>query len=247
MPFKSKKITYGLAQDVYPQKEINQYLEDLGEVLELKRELVGITYFFQKEDYDKCPVKEVAAKMPYCVMVKQAAKGQASKSRLEHHKCDGGTTALGLEPSTERIESGEEYFSYNLYASNAIARRMRNSIKSLHSYMPVTYGILIEPLRECTKKPDVIIGIVNPLQTMRLIQGYEYHTGVKPNIDMGAMQAMCSEVTTSPYLTGEMNVSVMCPSTRMLCKWSENDMLVGVPFERFVSIVEGVIATRPSY
>ena len=247
MPFKSKLITYGLAQDAYPQETINHYIEDLKEVLDLKRKLVGITYIFQKEDYEKCQVEEVAGKLPYCVMVKQASMGRASKSRLEHHNCDGATTALGLEPSTERIESGEEYFSYNLYASNAIARRMRSSIKTLSSQMPVTYGMLIQPLRECSQKPDVIIGIVNPLQAMRLVQGDEYHTGVKPKIDMGAMQGMCSEATTSPYLTGEMNVSVMCPSTRMLCKWSENDMLVGIPFERFTRIVEGVIATKPSY
>lgn len=247
MPFKSKQITYGLAQDAYPQEMMNQYIEDLNKELQLERELVGVTYIFQAEEYETCPVEEVVGKLPYCLMVKQASKGKASKSRLQHYNCDGGTTALGLEPSTERIESGEEYFSYNLYASNAIARRMRSHIKTLSSELPVTYGMLIQPLRECTKKPDVIIGIVNPLQAMRLIQGEEYYTGVKPKIDMGAMQGMCSEVTTSPYLTGQMNVSVMCPSTRMLCKWSENDMAVGIPFERFKRIVEGVIATKPSY
>ena len=52
--------------------------------------------------------------MPYCVMVKQAAlQGKGIKSRLEHHKCDGATTALALEPSTEKIESGQEYFHIN--------------------------------------------------------------------------------------------------------------------------------------
>ena len=89
--------------------------------------------------------------------------------------------------------------------------------------------------------------MTNALQTMRLIQGYEYEMGIKPVIDMGAMQAMCSELTVSPYLTGEMNVSVMCPSTRMLCKWSENDMAVGMPYELFGKISEGVVATKPNY
>ena len=68
-----------------------------------------------------------------------------------------------------------------------------------------------------------------------------------PAIDMGAMQGMCSEVTVSPYLTGELNVSVLCPSTRMLCKWSENDMAVGIPFELFEAVTKGIIATQPNY
>ena len=124
---------------------------------------------------------------------------------------------------------------------------MREGIKSLHRMPVSTYGLAIVPLRECTRTPDVIIVMTNSLQTMRLIQGYEYFTGKKPMIDMGAMQGMCSELTVSPYLTGEMNVSVLCPSTRMLCKWDENDMGVGIPFELFEMITEGVVATKPNY
>lgn len=52
---------------------------------------------------------------------------------------------------------------------------------------------------------------------------------------------------TMAYLTGELNVSVLCPSTRMLCKWSENDMAVGIPFELFEAVTKGIIATQPNY
>lgn len=114
--------------------------------------------------------------------------------------------------------------------------------------MPVTtYGLAIVPLKDCQVTPDVVILMTNALQSMRLVQGYEYFTGKKPVIDMDAMQGMCSELTVSPYLTGEMNVSVLCPSTRMLCKWDENDMAVGIPFELFETITKGVEATIPSY
>lgn len=61
------------------------------------------------------------------------------------------------------------------------------------------------------------------------------------------MQAMCSEVTASPYITGEMNVSVMCPSTRMLCKWDESEMLVGIPYELIETVASGVEATVMDY
>ena len=248
MPFKHDSIEYGLPHEQYPKERINRCIESLKEVIHLDREPVGITFLFTKEDYESYPVEEANFKTAYCVMVKQAAvNGKSIKCRLEHHSCDGATTVFALEQSTERIESGQEYFSYQLYSSVAVARRMRESIKSLHRMPVSTYGVAIVPLKECEQTPDVIIAMTNAMQSMRMVQGYEYYTGKKPVIDMGAMQGMCSEVTVSPYLTGEMNVSVLCPSTRMLCKWSDNDMAVGIPFELFEMITEGVVATQPNY
>lgn len=248
MPYKHSSITYGLPHEEYPKERIDQCIDTLKEVIGIDREPVAITLLFTKEDYDNYPVEEIDHGAAYCVMVKHAAVNKKSvKCRLEHHKCDGATTAFALEPSTERIESGQEYFSYNLYSSVAVARRMRSAIKSLHRMQVSTYGLAIMPLCECTRTPDVIICMTNTLQTMRIIQGYEYFTGKKPAVDMGAMQGMCSELTVSPYLTGELNVSVLCPSTRMLCKWSENDMAVGIPFEMFETITEGVVCTKPNY
>lgn len=248
MPFKHPNIQYGLPHEEYPREVINAHIDALKEEISLTREPVGITFLFTKEEYDNYPVEEIKHGTAYCVMVKYAAvDGKSLKCRLEHHRCDGATTAFALEHSTEQIESGKEYFSYKLYSSVSVARRMRESIKSLHRMPVSTYGIAIVPLKDCVQTPDVIIMMTNALQAMRLVQGYEYYTGKKPVIDMGAMQAMCSELTVSPYLTGEMNVSVMCPSTRMLCKWTENDMAVAVPFELFEMVSKGVVATHPCY
>lgn len=248
MPYKHSNIEYGLPHEQYPKESIDQCIHTLKEVIGLEKEPVAITLLFTKEDYDNYPVEETKFPTAYCVMVKNAAvNGKVMKCRLEHHRCDGATTAFALEPSTEKIESGREYFSYNLYSSVAVARRLRESIKSLHRMPVSTYGLAIMPLSACTQPPDVIVCMANALQSMRFVQGYEYFTGKKTAIDMGAMQGMCSELTVSPYLTGELNVSVLCPSTRMLCKWTENDMAVGIPFELFEMITEGVVATQTNY
>lgn len=248
MPYKHQNIEYGLPHEEYPKERMIEYLGKLKNILNLKREPVAITLLFSENDYNDYPVTEMKGATPYCVMVKQAAtQGKSLKCKLENHRCDGATTAFALEASTERIESGKEYFSYKLYSSLSVARRMRANIKSLHRMPVSTYGLAIMPLAECNQTPDIIIIMTNALQSMRMVQGYEYFTGKKPVIDMGAMQGMCSELTVSPYLTGEMNVSVLCPSTRMLCKWSENDMAVGIPYELFEKIVEGTIATQPNY
>ena len=248
MPYKHANIEYGLPHEEYPKERINACIDTLRDVIHLTREPVGITFLFNKEAYDNYPVEETKAAMAYCVMVKQAALyNKGIKCRLEHHRCDGATTAFALEESTQEIESGEVYFSYKLYSSLSVARRFRAAIKSLHRMPVSTYGMAIVPLKDCVHTPDVIIMVTNVWQSMRMIQGYDYFTGKKPAIDMGAMQGFCSELTVSPYLTGEMNVSVLCPSTRMLCKWSEDDMAVGIPFELFEMITEGVEATKPNY
>lgn len=248
MPYKHANIEYGLPHQEYPRERINACIDSLKEVIHIEREPVGITFLFNKEDYDNYPIAETNNATAYCVMVKHAAcYGKGLKCRLEHHRCDGATTAFALEESTQEIESGEVYFSYQLYSSVAVARRMRAAINSLHRMPVSTYGMAIVPLKDCVKTPDVILMVTNVYQSMRLVQGYEYFTGKKPVIDMGAMQGFCSELTVTPYLTGEMNVSVLCPSTRMLCKWSENDMAVGIPFELFEMITEGTAATKPNY
>lgn len=243
MPYKNPKLVYGLPQDAYPSEELKAYTADLVTQLQLSRKPVGIKFFFDAEAYDAVDVPEAQNAMPYCVMVRLASEGRGCRSRLEHHKCDGGTTALALEPSTSRIESGSEYFSYNLYCSPAAARRHRSRIHSLHREQPTTYGLLVQPLEDFTLAPDVVIVITDAYQAMRLVQGYSYETGIKPEIDLGAMQGMCSESTAYPYLSGSMNVSVLCPSTRILCGWSHSDMAVGIPFEQFRRIVAGVMAT----
>lgn len=247
MPFKHSNIEYGLPHEEYPGTRVQECVQKLKDTLELKSEPVGIQFLFTNEEYEKYPVEEIKSAMPYCLMVKQGFGGKALKSALKHHKCDGATTALALEPSTEQIESGREYFSYKLYSSVAAARRMRASVKSIHRTEAAAYGVAIVPLKDCVQAPDVVIIMTNALQTMRFVQGYEYRSGKKPQIDMGAMQGMCSELTAVPYLTGEMNVSVLCPSTRMLCKWGPNDMAVGIPFELLENVTEGVTATIPNY
>jgi uncharacterized protein (DUF169 family) len=242
-PFKHPKVTYGFPTDPYDNKVVNEYTEDLSIALGLKRQPVGVKLIFDEESYSKISVPEIRGKISYCCMVEKATRGIGSKSILKHHNCDGGTTALGLEESTDRIESGEEYFSYNLYATPAAARRTREGVPGLYRTGVKTYGLLIQPLNAFNLYPDIVILMVNPYQAMRIQQGYIYHGGGRINTSGAAMQAICAEATVEPYLCGRMNSTTLCPSTRFLAKWKDEEMAIGLPFEHFVSMVEGVMAT----
>lgn len=243
MPIKHKFVSYGIPQESLNKDMLKEYCEDLECLLGLERNPVGIKLFFNEEEYKKVDVKEPIAPLAYCCIVEKATRGMIFKARLENINCDGGTTALALEPSNNRIESGEEYFSYNLYATQAVAKRIRDGVEGLYKQGIKTYGVLVAPLEDFELTPDIVIIIANPYQVMRLEQGYVYHTGERIVSTVAGMQGICSEVTVEPYLKGRMNISTLCPSTRFLAKWKHEEMAVGIPFEKFESTVKGVLAT----
>lgn len=243
MPFKHKSISYGLPQDKFDDASIKEYCEDLNCILNFSRKPVGIKLFYCQDEYNDLKWEEPKSQLAYCCMVEKATRGKKFKARLKHINCDGGTTALALEPSNTRIESGMEYFSYNLYATVAAARRIREGVAGLYRTQAATYGVGVGALEDFEITPDIIIFIVNPYQAMRLQQGYVYHTGERINASLAAMQGICSEVTIEPYLSGRMNISTLCPSTRFLAKWKDEEMAIGIPFEKFQDTVKGVLAT----
>ena len=53
MPYNHPNIKYGLPHEEYPREKINECIDSLKEVIDLKREPVGITLLFTKEDYEE--------------------------------------------------------------------------------------------------------------------------------------------------------------------------------------------------
>lgn len=244
MPYKHENLDFGSVKYEINKEELIENNENIKLALDLELNPVGIKFIYTEEKYLNLKEEEIKGKMAYCQMVKRATRNHIFKMKYENNVCDGATTALGLEKSNKRIETGEEYYSYNLYETKAAARRMRSNIKSFSNYEnQETFGMLIGDLDKFDLYPDLVIIITNPYQAMRLVQGYEYHSGIKPDINMGAMQALCSELTVVPMMTGSMNVSMFCPSTRMLCKWDDSQMGVAIPFEKYYKTIEGVFGT----
>ncbi|MFV0361945.1 MAG: DUF169 domain-containing protein [Suipraeoptans sp.] len=243
MPYKNKNIDFGMNKSILDRNKMKEDSDNLEIGLGLKYHPVAVKIFFDKSEFAECEIPVMKGKASYCQMVLRAGKGEVLKSTLENHICDGATTALALENSNSKIESGEEYFSYNLYGSKSSARRMRESIQSFRHDVTTAYGVLVGNLNDFPIVPDVIIFIVNPYQAMRLSQGYVYRYGVKPKLDMGGMQAVCSELTVVPMKSGDMNISTFCPSTRMLCKWEDSEMGVSIPFEKLDELVQGIFGT----
>jgi len=243
MPVKNKNRIYGKPQREYSPEDVRDMVETLECVLGLTRKPVGVRLYFDQESYEGLDWPEPDSHLAYCCIVEKATRGRNFKSRMEKSCCDGGTTALFTEPSTERIESGMEYFSYNLYATPAAARRVREGVPGLYRTGAPTWGIAVGPLEAFEDEPDVVLILADPYQVMRLQQGNVYRQGGRLTFTGASMQAICAEATVEPYLTGRMNVTPLCPSTRFLARWADSEMAVGIPWEQFMDTAQGVLAT----
>ena len=78
---------------------------------------------------------------------------------------------------------------------------------------------------------------------MRIIQGYAYHHGMPASINMIGNQAVCLECTARPYVTRDINISLLCIGTRHRAGWGNDEMAVGVPQEQFADVVDGIVQT----
>lgn len=222
-------------------KENTDYYNDVLEsTLDLERKIVGIKIHIYEEDFKNSSFREVKRKIAYCTLVRNATQGEAIKIAGSNFACFGSATSLGITESRETSKTGIRQFENSTYKNMPISR----SYAKQHNHIGVkTYGVSIAPLKCFNEDPDVVIIVCNPYNAMRLIHGYNYSNSYYGGFDFIGLGAICREVTSLPYENNKINVSVMCPGTRMLCQWGKEEMAVGVPFDKFDSMVEGVVKT----
>lgn len=209
-------------------------------VLDLDRKIVGIKIVNSKAEFEQAQAKELTYQLAYCVAVKHATNGIALKMTREFSGCGGSTRALGLTPPTESFYNGQDGCALGLYESPELAASVASQMKFCP---PDTYGVIIKPLEQFEADPDVVLMVGNSYQIMRVIQGYSYVYGMQPNFNMLGNQAVCLECTSYPMMTNQINVSLFCSGTRFLAKWRDTEVAVGIPFEKFGKMIEGVRLT----
>lgn len=219
---------------------MKNYSELFNALLDLQREPVTISFLWSKEEYEHCAAQPLNGKLPYCVMVRSATNGHRIKIKKENMGCMGAAKALGFNLPSKSFFLGEDSFNLGIYKDPATAQIARTNLKYCN-FAP--YGILLSPLNKVTKTSDVLIFISTPFNVMRLIQAYNYSFGKSDNFVMNGNQAMCAELTASPFLSNSMNTSVMCSGTRMLNSWKEAEMGASIPWGKIDGLLDGLIKT----
>lgn len=215
-------------------------ISKLNALLQLNRSVVGVKFLKDQIEYERTEAIQVKTSMNYCLMVASASRGHVIKAREENIKCQSGVRTLGINPADPKNSNGENWARLGLYESRELSQKVR---KSLTYIKDTSYGVAVGDAQKLGTDPDILIIVTNPYNCMRLLQGYAYHYGMPGNINMLGNQAICLECTARPYVTQDINVSMLCIGTRHRTGWSPNELAIGIPAKQFEQVVDGVYRT----
>lgn len=225
------------------ENNVKELAKRLSCAIDWPRDFVGIRFLFTKEEYDAVDAKELLKPINYCQMVCAATKGNAIKATAELQGCSAAIYSLGIKIPDEFHRSGRRAFSNQLYNDLGTAKFSRDR-QTLCDHE--AYAVLVKPLSQFTNyeaPPQVIQVITNPYYAMRIIQGYTYYFGIHKEFKMSGLQAICSESTAYPYMSNNINISMLCGGTRMFCDWKDAEVSVSIPYSKFPLTVEGTLRT----
>lgn len=218
-------------------KESVDYIESY---LDLKRKPVGVKFFFDQESFDKFEVPQRDRKITYCNSVQMASKGHSMKLTRENQACPNGAMALKMKEVPEPMASGKARFGKNIYSSLEISKSISDEMLFLKEEPA---GIVVMPLENFEEAPDVVIVVSDPYNIMRMIQGHGYFNGYTTNLRTIGLQAVCQDLTTYTYNTQDINITLLCPGTRLVADWEMGEIGMGIPFAKWYEVVEGVKET----
>lgn len=208
--------------------------------LGLERKPVGVKFLFTEEDYNKCDIPERGRKVAYCNSVNLASRGEAMKLRKEHQGCFNGSVALGFNPAPPKMANGEARVNLGIYDNVETSKSVSDTMQFLKEE---PFGLVVMPLDMFEEDPDVVIVVGKSYNLMRLIQGYSYHNGYSPNMQTVGLQAVCHDLTTYPYNTEDINITFLCPGTRLVADWQQDEIGIGMAAKHWFGTVEGVEKT----
>ncbi len=208
--------------------------------LKLDRKIAGVKFLFSEDEFEKADAKKLSGKLAYCVMVKAAMSGKGTKASARSFGCMGAAKALGVVEPDEMSSSGRFYQKLGLYQDLTISKNVqRNMTFCGHK----AYGVMVKPVDAYDEEPDVVLIVTTPYNGMRIIQGYTHMFGYNTSYKIAGNQAVCSECTAFPFESNNINVSLLCSGTRFKAGWGDDELVIGFPFNQFLSIIKGIHAT----
>lgn len=208
--------------------------------LDLDRKPVGVKFLFTKEDFMNFGVAQWDRKVTYCNAVQLASKGKCMKLTKENQACPNGAAALKMKEVPPPMASGVARHSKHIYHDVETSKSVSDDMLFMKEE---PYGIAVMPLEAYEVEPDIVIVVSNPYNVMRLIQGHGYFNGYTTNLRTVGLQAVCQDLTTYPYNTGDINITLLCPGTRLVANWEANEIGIGIPFAKWYEVVEGTKET----
>lgn len=215
-----------------------RFSDDLVCSLDMKKEPVGVKLI--RNGFD-IPISFHRIEFPirHCVSINTASMGASLHVPFEMHACAAAKAALGMQDLPDKVKSGKVPYMHGLACCQEAAARTMREIPKLP--LGSSKGTLVGPIQSFSKDPDVVILVVKPKQAMWIANSLIFHGG-GPRItaNFAGMQASCADVTAIPIKTGDVNFSLGCYGCRSVGKLRDEEMYVGIPFEKLESVINGL-------
>jgi uncharacterized protein (DUF169 family) len=177
-------------------------------------------------------------KASVCQALKRASEGECIAISVETCGCPGGLVSLGLgQLPPDGNERLVEFLieKEKVYCSRAALYRGQGIVPAPAG---VASQVVFSPLATAALQPDLVAFIGPPGCLHRLIglAGYWEGASIKAELTGPA----CRTGVTYPLVTGEIGLSLLDFGARRLARFGEDQLLVGVPFHRLISIMHAL-------
>ncbi len=164
----------------------------------------------------------------YCELIQRARYGESFL--VKSQGCSVGAFVLrDTETSPE-----DYYFSSKRYSSRDAAK---TAVSGLCRLAKKGRSIKITPYSG--EDFDVLLLFLKPERAMRLVQAYTYKSGCPVKTRTGGIASVCSDCTAYP-LGGEPGISPGCKGSRKHSRYSDDELVVGIPFQLACGIDEAL-------
>lgn len=207
-----------------------QHSIKLQKALELDGSPVAVAILSEPPD----GLEHLQRKATPCMMVQIARRGLAFYSSGDGILC-GGRANLGV--GGPPVNNLDDFLvrKEKLFVSKAAARKLidlarkRAPEKGEH--------LVFSPLEQAGFMPDVVLLVGKPAQISRIIFLNAFTTG---EFDTTHGEPLCSGTIAMPITTGRIGVSFLDMACRLFGRYKPEEMVVGVPYRRLLSIVDNI-------
>ena len=208
--------------------------EDIRELLGLKGNAVAITYAMHS------PSGARHSKHRVCDAILMASHGDTLDLTINTCACPGGTWHLGLTayPTGQKDRVAKDFLvnRERIYSSTTVCQKARGHV--LPPPLGLADHVVLSPMDEAEFCPDAVLFICNAEQACRLVTLDSFESGTAPRVQMTG--STCYQAITYPVVSGEMNVSLMDYTSRHIRGYEPDDLLVTIPYYRFVNLMRRI-------
>ncbi|MCL2712571.1 MAG: DUF169 domain-containing protein [Methanomassiliicoccaceae archaeon] len=195
------------------------------EILGLRHEPVAVKLIRENEEILKgYPIPE--KQMSYCQSVMQARHGKSFLMPADMHSCNVGASSLGMTERPEKVASGEFHFAQGLHENISAVKKMIDDGAAIPFR---TKGTVVCPLKDADFVPDVVIFVDIPERIYWFEPLHTTEKGGRVKYTTAPFQAACVDVTATPVISGEPNISIGCMGCRKRTDLKPDELVIGVP------------------